>query len=383
MKSIPAGKKIVMVVNVDWFFLSHRLPVALAAKEAGYDVIVAAADTGSSRKITGAGLRFVNLPVLEKNQPFFSELKMIGRLKKLYKELQPDIVHHVTIRPVLYGSIAARLAGVPVLINALSGLGYVYTGNSIKNKALRFVLDRMLRTGLKHKNSALILQNRDDIELFQKRKIVQPENIELIRGSGVDTDLYKPADAEKKRDTVSVALIGRMLRDKGVIEFIEAAITLLDRGVNADFHLYGAPYASNPTSISENEMALLTKRKGIHYHGSVENISDELNKIDIVCLPSYREGLPKSLLEAASAGKPIVATDVPGCREVIDDGKNGYLVKPQNSDYLAEKMEILINSPELRKHFGQQGRDKVLSEFSEEIIVAQTLELYSKLISSR
>ena len=369
------------VVNVDWFFLSHRLPIALAAKKAGYDVTIAAADTGSSHKITKAGLRFVNLPILEKNQSFLSELRMIGRLKDLYKELQPDIVHHVTIRPVLYGSIAARLAKVPVLINALSGLGYIYTGNSLKNRVLRLLLDRMLKTGLKHKNSTLILQNRDDIELFQKRKIVKPANIELIRGSGVNTDLYKPMAAEKKREKVQVALIGRMLRDKGVIEFIEAAKTILKKGANVHFHLYGAPYSSNPTSITEHEMKALTEPDAIHYHGAVETIADELYKIDIVCLPSYREGLPKSLLEAASAGKPIVATDVPGCREIVEDGKNGYLVEPQNSADLAEKLEMLLNNPDVCKQFGQYGRKKVLNEFSEEIIVTQTLELYSKLMS--
>ncbi|TVR18852.1 MAG: glycosyltransferase family 1 protein [Balneolaceae bacterium] len=377
----PPGKKLLLVVNVDWFFLSHRLPIAQAAKEAGFDVTIAAADTGLSYKITDAGLRFVNLPFLEKKQPFFSELRMIGRLKNLYKNLQPDIVHHVTIRPVLYGSIAARLAGVPVLINALSGLGYVYTGNSTKNKLLRLILHIMLRTGLKHKNSALILQNRDDIELFRERNIVQQVQIELIRGSGVNTDLYKPMVAEEKRGKAQVALVGRMLRDKGVIEFIEAAKTLLEKGVNADFHLYGAPYASNPTSISAHEMKTLTEPKGIHYHGAVENIAEELNKIDIVCLPSYREGLPKSLLEAASAGKPVVATNVPGCREIVEVGKNGYLVEPRNSDDLAEKLELLILNPELHGKFGQYGRRKVLSEFSEEIIVEQTLGLYSKLMS--
>jgi len=372
-------KKILIVVNVDWFFLSHRLPIALAAKKAGFEVTIAAADTGVSDIITREGLNFIDIPELEKNQPFISELKMIFRLKRLYRKLNPDLVHHVTIRPVLYGSLAARLARVVAMVNALSGLGYVYMNNTFKHRLVKKILNVMFRAGFKHPNSRLILQNKDDIELFLKKKLIHQNKIVLIRGSGVNVDLFTPSSHNS--DTVKVALIGRMLRDKGVIEFIEAAKVIAENGSEAEFHLYGAPYESNPTSISESDIQEWTKNKGLYYHGHCDNISEELNGIDIVCLPSYREGLPKSLLEAASAAKPIVTTDVPGCRDVVEDGVNGYLVPAKNVELLASRIENLINDPELCSDFGKKGREKVIQEFSQERIVKQTLDLYQELLN--
>ena len=371
-------KKILFVVNVDWFFLSHRLPIALAAKKAGYEVTIAAADTGVSDQITREELRFVDIPELEKNQPFFSEVKMIFRLKSLYSELNPDLVHHVTIRPVLYGSLAARMAKVFAVVNALSGLGYVYMNNTFKHRMIKKILNVMFGTGFKHPNSRLILQNNDDIELFLQRNLIHQNKVVLIKGSGVNVNTFTPS--KKVNGKVKVALIGRMLRDKGVIEFIKAAKILVDNGSDAEFHLYGAPYESNPTSISELEIKVWAKYKWLNYHGHCDNIAEELNEIDIVCLPSYREGLPKSLLEAASAGKPIVATDVPGCREVVEEGVNGFLVPPKNVELLAMSIKKLIDDPDLRKKFGSKGREKVKKEFSEEQIVGQTLELYMDLL---
>ena len=377
--NVKRSGKILFVVNVDWFFLSHRLPIALAAKKAGYEVTIVAADTGVSDKITREGLNFIDIPELEKNQPFLSELKMIFRLKSLYKKLRPDLVHHVTIRPVLYGSLAARMARVFALVNALSGLGYVYMNNTFKHRVIKKILNIMFRTGFKHPNSRLILQNNDDIELFLKRKLIHQNNVVLIRGSGVNVNTFTPV--KKSNDKIQVALIGRMLRDKGVEEFIEAAKILTKNGSEAEFHLYGAPYESNPTSIPESDIKDWAKNKWLYYHGHCDNISEELNEIDIVCLPSYREGLPKSLLEAASAEIPIVTTDVPGCREVVEDGVNGYLVPAKNVELLASRIENLINDPKLRSDFGKKGREKVIREFSQERIVKQTLDLYKELLN--
>jgi glycosyltransferase involved in cell wall biosynthesis len=377
---LPEGKKILFVVNVDWFFLSHRLPIALAAKEAGYDVSVIAADTGAGKKITAKGLRFIEFPELEKKQAFFSELKMIFHLKDLYKQLQPDIIHHVTIRPVLYGSIAARFAKIFGVVNALSGLGYIYMNNTNKHRLIRMLLDIIFKTGFKHPNLKLILQNNDDIELILNRKLIEPKKIVLIKGSGVNTNKYRPTS--KKEGQIKIALIGRMLRDKGVEEYIEAAKIIVNKyiDVSVEFHLYGAPYESNPTSIPESEIKRWKTYSWLYYHGHCENIADELNDIDIVCLPSYREGLPKSLLEAASAGKPIVTTDVPGCREIVEHGVNGYLVPPKNVEKLAGSIQKLIENSELRKDFGIKSREKVVKEFAVEKIIKQTLDLYEEIL---
>ncbi len=303
---------------------------------------------------------------------------MIFRLKSLYRKLKPDLVHHVTIRPVLYGSLAARMARVFTVVNALSGLGFVYMNNTFRNRLIKKILDVMFRTGFKHQNSKLILQNNDDIELFLKRNLIHQNKVVLIKGSGVNVNTFTPS--KKSDGKVKVALIGRMLKDKGVEEFIEAAKVLAENGSDAEFHLYGAPYESNPTSITESDIQEWTKNKWLYYHGHCDNISEELNEIDIVCLPSYREGLPKSLLEAASAAKPIVTTNVPGCRDVVIDGVNGYLVPPKNVELLAKKIHILIENPELRKNFGVKGREMAVKEFSEELVVKQTLDLYRKLI---
>ena len=373
---MASSKKILMVVNVDWFFLSHRLPVALALKEKGYDVTIIATDTGDADLIRENGLSFIDMPDLEKNRSLLFELQTVAHLAELYNKLKPDLVHHVTIRPVLYGSLAARLAGVPAVVNAMSGLGYVYTHHTFKSKMVRSVLDRLFRIGFSHSNSKLILQNKDDLQLFLKRELLPETNIELIRGSGVDTQHFYPNQTKNK--TISVALIGRMLWDKGVHEFIEAGKILSDRGVQFEFHLYGAPYASNPMSIPESEIQSWKILTWLTYHGHVNDISIELKKIDIVCLPSYREGLPKALLEAASAGKPIVTTDAPGCREVVEDGVNGFLVPARNSLAIAEKIELLINDESLRQRFGEAGRIKVIQEFSEEIVISKTLDLYDE-----
>lgn len=378
---MPAKKsRILIVVNVDWFFLSHRLPVALAARERGYEVFVAAADTGKRAEIESYGLTFINAPYLEKSHSFLSELYMILKLGRLYKDIKPDLVHHVTIRPVLYGSIASRLYRVKAVVNALSGLGYLFINQGFKSRILREVVTKLLKIGFSHSNQLLILQNKDDREKFIKRGLIQPEKIRIVRGSGVDTDLFKP-QPEKGSAGVDVAFIGRLLWDKGIAEFVEAANLLKKQGVHASFHIYGAQYENNPMSVPDDVIDDWKSNHLFTVHGQKDRIEDHLEDIDIVCLPSYREGLPKALLEAASAGLPIVTTDTPGCREVVDDGVNGYLVPSRNASLVAESLKKLIENPELRSEFGKAGRKKVLKEFTVDKVVEETMNIYSSLLS--
>ncbi|MCC5940164.1 MAG: glycosyltransferase family 4 protein [Balneolaceae bacterium] len=373
-------KKLLIVVNVDWFFLSHRLPIALAAKNAGFDVVVAAADTGQAEKIRSYGLNFIDQPELESNRSILFEMKMVSKLRELYDEQKPDLVHHVTIRPVLYGSLAARLAGVPAVVNALSGLGYLYTHNTLKNRLLRLIIYRLYKIGFNHPNLKLILQNRDDLNLFVEKNLIPKDKIKLIKGVGVDISKFRPSSTHNNK--VKVALIGRMLWDKGVEEFINAGEELHTKGLDFEFHLFGEPYEKNPMSIPNDQLAKWGKIEWLTYHGHVDDISAILEEIDIVCLPSYREGMPKALLEAAASGKPIVTTDVPGCREVVDDGINGYLVPSRNSIILAEKIEHLIENEEVRNKFGKASRKKAETEFALEIINTQMLSLYDELMLS-
>jgi len=372
--------RILIVVNVDWFFLSHRLPIALAAMERGYEVFVAAADTGKREVIESYGLTFINAPYLEKSHSFLSELYMILKLGRLYKEFKPSLVHHVTIRPVLYGSIASRIYRVKAVVNALSGLGYLFINQGFKNRILRVVVTKLLKIGFSHPNQLLILQNNDDREKFIERGLIQPKKIRLVRGSGVDTDLFKPPSKERSSG-VDIAFIGRLLWDKGIAEFVEAANLLKKQGVHASFHIYGAQYENNPMSVPDDVIDEWKSNRALTIHGQKERIEDHLDEIDIVCLPSYREGLPKALLEAASAGLPIVTTDTPGCREVVDDGVNGYLVPTRNASLVAESLKKLIENPELRSQFGQAGRDKVLKEFTVDKVVEETMNIYTSLLS--
>ena len=212
------SKKILFVVNVDWFFLSHRLPLALAAKKSGYTVYVAAANTGRSETIETLGLHFIDIQELKSFGSIVQELNLILILKKLYLKLKPELIHHVTIRPVLYGSIAARQVKIPSVVNALSGLGYVYINNTKKNQVLRVFLDRLFKWGFNHPNSILILQNVDDKSMILSRNIIKDIKIRIIPGSGVDTNLITPKD--KTNGDVKVALIGRMLWDKGIRELL-------------------------------------------------------------------------------------------------------------------------------------------------------------------
>ena len=377
----PAEKsRILIVVNVDWFFLSHRLPVARAAMDRGYEVFVATADTGVRKKIEEYGIQFVEAPFLEKSHSFLSELYMIIKLGRLYKRIEPDLVHHVTIRPVLYGSIASRLYRVPAVVNALSGLGYVFINQGIKNRALRAAVSRLLKIGFSHPNQLLILQNDDDRQKFIRRGLVRPEQIRIIRGSGVDSEQFYPQN-DQKREELQVAFVGRLLWDKGIGEFVDAASKLIERGVKAKFHIYGSQYKNNPESVPDDVLDKWKSDGLVTFHGHREKIEEQLSQIDIVCLPSYREGLPKALLEAASAGLPIVTTDTPGCREVVDDGVNGFLVPPQNTTLLAERLIELIENPDLRSQFGKAGREKVLNEFTVDKVVEETMSIYRSLLT--
>lgn len=376
-------KKILFVVNVDWFFLSHRLPLALEAKRSGYTVYIAAADTGKAKDVKSYGLHFIDVQFLKSSETIFKEILVVHKLRKLYRKINPILIHHVTIRPVLYGSIAARAEKIPAVLNALSGLGYVYINNTFKNKIARIIFDQLFKWGFNHPNNILVLQNPDDVQVILARKIISITKIRIIPGSGVDTDLYKPKpNRSSDKEAIRIALIGRMLFDKGITEFVEAARICNSNEINATFHLYGAPYDNNPMSVSNRQLAMWNKEGNVQVHGYVDNIPEILNQLDIVCLPSYREGLPKSLIEASSAGLPVIATNVPGCREAVLDGISGYLVEMKNSASLAQRIEELANDPKKRKAFGIKGRELVIKKFSLQIIIKKTMECYCYLLEN-
>lgn len=371
-----AGRRLLFVVNVGWAFLSHRLPLALAAKEAGYDVHVACStdDVAEERIILGHGLGFHRLSITRAGWSPIRELRVLWELRSLYRKLAPQIIHHVTIKPVLYGGLLCRLTFTGRVVNAISGLGYVFNARGLRATILRAVVRAAYRFALSGKKTTVIFQNRDDLSSFVAAGLVPERNAVLIRGAGVDLNAFRPGP--EPADPVTILLPARMLRDKGVFEFIAAASLLRARGITAHFVLAGRIDRDNPEGIGASELTAAASAAGVSWLGHRSDMAQMLAAAHVVCLPSYREGLPKVLLEAAAAGKPMVATDVPGCREVVIAESTGVLVPPRNSERLADALARLVADPALRTRMGQAARALCEAEFGIETVVCRTLDLY-------
>ena len=372
-------KTIIFFVSEDWYFCSHRLPVARKVLAEGFKVVVVTKVSKHRDVIESEGFELVPIEIKRGSVNLLSELKTISELYSYYKKYNPDIVHHVAIKPVIYGTLVARLVGSIKIVNAMAGLGFVFISNKRKVKLLRLFIHQLFRFLFNKKNSQLILQNKDDLGYFLKNKLVNIDNVAIIRGSGVDINFFIPA--EESTGIPIVMLASRMLWDKGVGEFVNAAKTLKQKGIRARFVLVGDSDPENPASISNTQLSEWHELGIVEWWGERSNMCEVLTQAHIVCLPSYREGLPKVLLEAASCSRPIIATDVPGCREIVHNGENGILVPLKDSSSLASAMKELINNPEKRKIIGINGRRLVENEFSEEIVVSQTLKVYQELLA--
>ncbi len=368
-----------MVVNRDAFFLSHRLPLARGARDAGMEVIVVAGDSGSARVVESEGFPFVPLPIARGALNPLSAARTLAFLLRLYRRLQPALVHHSTVQPVVYGSVAARLTCRAAVVNTISGLGYAFTSDHRTAKALRPLLKRLWRGALGHPRSRTIFQNPDDRGDFIRMGLVREETTALIRGSGVDCTAFRVAP--EPEGVPMVALPGRMLWDKGVREFVDAARLLRETGHVARFVLIGAPDYGNREAIPRAQLDTWSREGLVEWWGHRTDMPAILAQASVVVLPSYGEGLPKVLIEAAATGRPVVATDVRGCREIVRPGISGLLVPPRDGTALARAIERLLDSRDLRARFGEAGRRLVESEFSEPIVVQQTLVVYSQLLN--
>lgn len=371
--------KVLYFVTEDWYFCSHRLPLAIAAKEAGFDVSVLTRVNNHGEVIKNAGLRLIPICLARRGQNLVSEANFVRQLISIYRAEQPDIVHHVATKPVLYGSFAARFVGCRNVVNAIAGMGFVFTSNQLKARILRPIISWAYRLLLNRPGYRLILQNPDDVKRFSNSRLIDYKKIELIRGAGVDTKQFAQTTELSTKPTVVLA--SRMLWDKGVGEFVKAAKILMDEGVSARFVLVGDGDPDNPSVVPEWQLRKWHDAGVIEWWGRREDISEIFAQAHIICLPSYYgEGLPKVLLEAASCGRPIVTTDVPGCREIVRQNVNGLLVSPKNPAALAAALKNLIQDPEKRKRMGVAGRGIVEREFSQEIVIEQTLALYREFL---
>jgi len=376
-------KKIIINLTEDWFFVSHFLSRALEAKKAGYEVYISCNEENSRKYIEDNGIGFFHLPLDRRGiNPIYEFYVLINYLY-IFNKVKPDIVHNVGPKPIIYGSIVAKLLKIKSVINAPIGMGFVFTSSSMKAKFLKTILILLFKFTLnkhhgRNQRNRVIFENSDDMHFFINSKIVKINEAILIRGAGVEID--EQLIKEKRENEIpTISLVARMLKDKGIYEFVEAAKTLHEKKIKCRFLLVGDIDKKNPTSLKQSTLEEWHDKKTIEWLGWVKDVKAVLLETDILCLPSYREGLPKSLLEGAAIGLPLVTTNTVGCREVVLEGVNGYLVPIKESKKLSLAIQKLIEDKELRVKMGKESLRIAKSEFSSEIINAQTLAIYDEL----
>lgn len=373
------NKTILFVVNAPEFFLSHRLPLAMAVKEAGYKVHVASAYGPAIGTLKALGYECHIIPFARSGQNLLNELKTLLLLLRLFRNIKPDLIHLITIKPVLYGGLAARIARIGAVVSAVSGLGTVFLANSLGARLRRLLVMRLYTAAFRQKRLAVIFQNPDDRDILLNFCCLRVSEVRMIRGSGVALRDYPYLPEPDGKPVVVMA--ARLLKDKGVLDFVEAAKLLKERGIDVQMRLIGSLDQGNPTSITQQDLDRWKKDNSIDVLGFRKDIAEQYAASNIVCLPSYREGLPKSLVEAAACGRAVVTTDVPGCRDAIIPDVTGILVPVRNSLALADAIKKLIEDSEARKRMGLAGRLLAEQAFSIENIVEQHMAIYKELLS--
>ena len=369
--------KVIIVVSEDFYFLSHRLELARYLAAEGWQVLVATQvnRVEDADKISAAGLRLVPLSLERGRLLAVSDLGYLWRLYCLYRAERPDVVHHVAMKPVLFGSLAALVCGGMGVVNALAGLGYLFTSGRWLVRLARGVVLQLLRHLCARRRTRVILQNAEDMTLFEKELGVPASNLRLVRGAGVDLSSFPPV-VRGSHETAVAVMVARLLRDKGVGELVAAARILRRDGVRLRVQLVGDIDAKNPNSLTESEANALRVEGVVDWLGHRTDIEAVYAAADIAVLPSYREGLPKSLIEAAASGLPIVTTDTSGCREIVKDGFNGLLVPVREVPPLVEALRQLAEDPALRARMGTASRSRAEQEFRQELIFAATAAVY-------
>ncbi|MEO0619294.1 MAG: glycosyltransferase family 4 protein [Pseudomonadota bacterium] len=368
------GKTLIFVTQEDWPFFTHRLPLALAARDAGFRVMLATRFTSVRDEIAATGIETIPLPVSRAGMNPYAEWQTYRALVALYRAYKPDLVHHVTQKPVVYGTLAARTAGVPAVVNALGGLGYLFNSETFKARILRAALKPLLRSALGDARGVVVLQNTFNQQQLADAGLIDRAQIALVRGSGVDPSAYPETSQASTRPLV--ILPARLLRDKGVCEFVEAARILHARGVAIRMALVGTPDLANPTSVTLRDVEGWVEAGLVEDFGWRNTMAEVYGSAQIVCLPSYHEGLPRALLEGGASGCALVTTDIPGCRAVVENNVTGVLVPPRNATELADALETLANSQSLRERLGGAAQARVREAFSLECVTEQMFAIY-------
>lgn len=372
--------KVLLFANTDWYLYNFRRSLALGLRNAGYDVLMVSPDGPYGARLTELGLRWIPAPMERQSLNPWREFVLLLWLRKLLLTERVDLVHGFTIKSAVYGALAARLAGVRARINAVAGMGYVYTSSDVKARVLRPFVNVLLRLALRGNGARLILQNPDDVAFFLQTGLAAPDQVRLILSSGVDCQRFSPTNQLRDSSArLRVLLPARLLWDKGLAELIEASRQLRARGKLIDFLLAGDPDPGNPAAVPEDTVRKWVDDGLVQWLGHVDGMPELLRSVDVVALPSYREGLPKGLIEAGASGLALVTTDVPGCREVVTHEVNGLLVPAKNATALAEALARLCDDPPLRARLGAAARMKALAEFDERIVIERTIAVYGEL----
>lgn len=372
------SKHLLFFVTEDWYFCSHRLPLAQAAIAAGYRVTLVTRVRKYGEQIRRSDIQLIPLEINRRSLNPLRELFLIIKLLIIYRRERPDIVHHVAMKPVVYGTMVAYLTGIAGVVNALAGLGFLFTSRQLLARILKPIMQIALRWLLNGANQ-IIVQNPDDLQLLCDRMGIAKSKVHLIYGAGVDLNVFSFVPIPKPAPTNPIILLpARLLWDKGVGEFVAAASILRNWGLIVRCVLVGIPDLGNPAAVPEATIHTWVQSGVIEWWGYRADMPAVIQQCNIVCLPSYYgEGLPKVLAEAAACGRPIVTTDTPGCREVVEQGVNGLLVPIQDAIALANALAELVHNPELQVVYGQAGRELAMAKFGSEKIIAATLKVYS------
>jgi glycosyltransferase involved in cell wall biosynthesis len=373
--------KLLFLVTEDWYFVSHRLQLARAARDAGAEVAVMAHFTDFQPTLVKEGFKVIPWRLSRGSLNPFRELNTFFQVIKVYRRERPDLLHHVALKPIIYGGCAARLLGQTPSVNAIAGMGHVFISQSWRMRLLGSGLLVLLRFALGNENARAVFQNEDDRALMLREGVVKLHTTAIIRGAGVNVEQFRPSPEPSGPPVVLLA--SRMLWGKGIGVFVEAARILREINVTARLVLVGKPDPENPDSITEKQLCTWAKSGLVEWWGHQDDMTKIMAQANIVCLPSYGEGVPRVLIEAAACGRAMVATDVPGCRDIVRNGQNGFLVPLRNPEALARAVRTLIDDPALRSKMGACGREIAIREFSEAIVFAQIMTIYQQLLGSR
>ena len=404
-RGIRTSMKIALFANTEWYLYNFRLALAKGLREAGHEVMLVSPPGPYGEKLRDLGFRWEAAPMDRRSLNLWREALLINWLGRLFRRERVSLVHGFTIKSAVYGSLAAKLAGVPARVSAVAGMGYVFSSGDLQARLLRPIVRSLVGVTLGGSNARLILQNSDDVEFFERNRLVHPDFIRLIPSSGVDcarfvpaigdpapsesntpsenvVALHKPAvGGSQTPDPLRVVLPARLLWEKGIGEFAEASRLLRSEGRYISFLLAGNPDPGNPSAVPVSMLERWEQEGLVKWLGHIDDMAALFRSVDIAVLPSYyREGVPRGLIEAGACGLPLVTTDAPGCRDVVADGVNGFLVPVRDAQSLADAIARLQDDPGLRERMGRASREKVVAEFDERIVIERTLAVYGELL---